>query len=348
MSRTVYCYQARPRDDGPIIDLLVTLAERYPRYGFGKLYQMIRRSGHKWNHKRIYRVYCSLKMNLRRKGKKRLPSRNPQPLAVPDYANDCWSIDFMSDVLNSGQRFRTFNVMDDYNRECLAIEVDTNLPAVRVIRVLNRISAWRGYPLKIRLDNGPEFISLAIAEWAEDHRVELEFIQPGKPTQNSYVERFNRTYREEVLDLYVFTRLQPVMEVKKTDAISHGNETILFVDDEESIADMTGKMLQKLGYEAVTKTNPAEALELFQSNPDRFGLIITDMTMPQMNGAELLAKLKEVSPDIPVILCTGHSSLIDEEKAKASGIASYITKPIVKRDIAIIIREVLDQKKSLT
>jgi len=119
----------------------------------------------------------------------------------------------MSDVLNSGQRFRTFNVVDDYNRECLAIEVDTNLPAVRLIRVLNRISAWRGYPLKIRLDNGPEFISLAIAEWAEDHRVELEFIQPGKPTQNSYVERFNRTYREEVLDLYVFTRLSEVREI---------------------------------------------------------------------------------------------------------------------------------------
>lgn len=213
LSRTVYCYQARPRDDGPIIDQLVTLADRYPRYGFDKLFQVIRRNGHKWNHKRVYRVYCSLKMNFRRKGKKRLPSRNPQPLTVPDYANDCWSADFMSDVLYSGQRFRTFNVVDDYNRECLAIEVDTNLPAVRVIRVLNRISAWRGYPLKLRLDNGPELISLAMAEWAEEHQVELEFIQPGKPTQNSYIERFNRTYREEVLNLYVFSRLSEVKEI---------------------------------------------------------------------------------------------------------------------------------------
>lgn len=213
LSRTVYCYQARPRDDGPIIDQLVTLADRYPRYGFGKLFQVIRRNGHKWNHKRVYRVYCSLKMNFRRKGKKRLPSRNPQPLTVPDYANDCWSADFMSDVLYSGQRFRTFNVVDDYNRECLAIEVDTNLPAARVIRVLNRISAWRGYPLKLRLDNGPELISLAMAEWAEEHQVELEFIQPGKPTQNSYIERFNRTYREEVLNLYVFSRLSEVKQI---------------------------------------------------------------------------------------------------------------------------------------
>jgi len=213
LSRTVYRYQAKPRDDGPIIELLAKLAERYPRYGFGKLFQLIRRDGHKWNHKRVYRVYCGLKMNFRRKGKRRLPSRNPQPLVVPDYANDCWSVDFMSDVLYSGQRFRTFNVVDDYNRECLAIEVDTNLPAERVIRVLNRISAWRGYPLKLRLDNGPELISLALAEWAEDHRVELEFIQPGKPMQNSYVERFNRTYREEVLDLYVFSRLSEVRKI---------------------------------------------------------------------------------------------------------------------------------------
>lgn len=213
LSRSVYRYQAKPRDDGPIVEQLVTLAERYPRYGFGKLFQVIRREGHKWNHKRVYRVYCSLKMNLRRKGKKRLPSRNPQPLAVPDYANDCWSADFMSDVLYSGQRFRTFNVVDDYNRECLAIEVDTNLPAERVIRVLNRIAAWRGYPLKLRLDNGPELISIAMAEWAEANRVELEFIQPGKPMQNSYIERFNRTYREEVLDLYIFSRLSEVREI---------------------------------------------------------------------------------------------------------------------------------------
>jgi putative transposase len=213
LSRSVYGYQAKPRDDTPVIELLVELADRYPRYGFGKLFQLVRRTGHKWNHKRVYRIYCGLKMNLRRKGKKRLPSRNPEPLAVPDYANDCWSIDFMSDVLYSGQRFRTFNVVDDYNRECLAIEIDTNLPAERMIRVLNRISAWRGYPLKIRLDNGPELISIAMAEWAEENRVKLEFIQPGKPTQNSYVERFNRTYREEVLDLYLFSRLSEVRDI---------------------------------------------------------------------------------------------------------------------------------------
>lgn len=119
----------------------------------------------------------------------------------------------MHDSLSSGQRFRTFNVMDDYSRECLAIEVDTSLPAARILRVLDRVAAWRGYPEKLRMDNGPELISIQMAEWAEAHGVELEFIQPGKPTQNSYVERFNRTYRTEVLDFYLFSSLAEVKEI---------------------------------------------------------------------------------------------------------------------------------------
>jgi putative transposase len=119
----------------------------------------------------------------------------------------------MSDVLTSGQRFRTFNVVDDFNREALAIEVDTNLPAARVIRVLEQTAAWRGYPEKMRMDNGPELVSVALADWAEEKGVELEFIQPGKPMQNSYIERFNRTYREEVLDYYIFSRLSEVLGI---------------------------------------------------------------------------------------------------------------------------------------
>ena len=113
----------------------------------------------------------------------------------------------MSDVLYSGQRLRTSNVVDDFNREDLAIEVDAGLPAARVTRVLDRIAAWRGYPAKLRLGNGPKLVSVAMADWAEEHGLALDFIQPGKPTQNSYIERFNRTCREEALDLYVFSRL---------------------------------------------------------------------------------------------------------------------------------------------
>lgn len=213
LSRSVYAYQPDVTKDDELISALLSVAERYPRYGFKKVFHILRREGKTWNHKRVHRVYCALKLNMRRKGKKRLPTRNPEPLAVPAMINQSWSADFMSDALYCGRRFRTFNVVDDFNREALGIEVDLNLPAARVIRTLDRISAWRGYPAQLRLDNGPEFVSIALADWAERHGVHLEFIKPGKPTQNSYIERFNRTYRTEVLDFYVFKNLRQVREI---------------------------------------------------------------------------------------------------------------------------------------
>lgn len=213
LSRSVYTYQPDTSKDDEVIEALLSAVERYPRYGFKKLFHVLRRAGHRWNHKRLHRVYCALKLNMRRKGKRRLPSRNPEPLAVPESLNQSWSVDFMSDALYCGRRFRTFNVVDDFNREALAIEIDLNLPAARVIRTLDRLAAWRGYPKQIRMDNGPEFISIALAEWAEENKVHLEFIKPGKPTQNSYVERFNRTYRNEVLDYYVFRSLREVRDI---------------------------------------------------------------------------------------------------------------------------------------
>ena len=130
--------------DEEVIAALQTAVERYPAYGFSKLFKILRRWGHHWNHKRVYRLYCELNLNKRHKGKKRLPSRNPKALAVPANANHCWSMDFMSDSLFCGRRFRTFNAVEDFNREALAIEIDLNLPAARVVRVLERAIAWRG------------------------------------------------------------------------------------------------------------------------------------------------------------------------------------------------------------
>ena len=213
LSRTVFSYKPCPRDDTPVITELLVLVELYPRYGFAKYFALLRREGHTWNHKRVHRIYRRLNLHLRRKGKRRFPSRAPVRLKEQRSVNGCWSIDFMSDALMSGQRFRTFNVLDDFSREILAVEVDTNLPAARIIRVLERIVTWRGYPTKLRMDNGPEFVSVQLADWAEQHGVELEFIQPGKPTQNSYVERFNRTFREEILNFYVFNRLSEVRNI---------------------------------------------------------------------------------------------------------------------------------------
>lgn len=220
LSRTVYFYQPDTRRDEPVIRALTELAERYPRYGFKKLFQLLRRQGNTWNHKR----YCLLKLNFRRKGKQRLPVCNPASLATPGSLNQSWSIDFMHDALVCGRRFRTFNVVDDFNREALAIEIDLNIPAQRVVRVLDRIVANRGYPLKMRMDNGPELVSLALAQWAEEHGVQLEFIKQGKPTQNAFIERFNRTYRTEILDFYLFRTLNEAREITERWLKEYNNE----------------------------------------------------------------------------------------------------------------------------
>lgn len=214
ISRCALRYKARRKDDSEIEAILEQLAEKHKRWGCKKMIQRLRLDGYKWNHKRVRRVYRHMKLNLRVKPKKRLPSRKPRPLAVPKEPNVCWSADFMSDSLTNGRYFRTLNVIDDFNREALWIEIDTSLPSQRVERVLDRIAAERGsYPTALRSDNGSEFIAHSLANWASNHNVLLDFIKPGKPAQNGYIERFNRTYREDILDAYLFDELAEVREL---------------------------------------------------------------------------------------------------------------------------------------
>lgn len=203
MSRSVWY---RPLVDWLVRDQLVVealrgLAEQKPGLGFWKLYRRLRRLGHCWNHKRVHRVYCLLKLNLRRRAKKRIPLREPMPLWVPPQPNQVlWSADFMSDALYNGVRFRTFNVLDDFNREALAIEIDTSLPSERLVRVFTQLQRERGLPDVLRTDNGPEFLGEVFVSWCEAQ----DYIEPGKPNQNAYIERFNRTARHEWLDLHQF------------------------------------------------------------------------------------------------------------------------------------------------
>ena len=204
LSRTAFRYQAQPAEEESLRENLLALAARQPRWGFPKMFAYLRNQGHRWNHKRVRRIYRELGLNLRVKPKKRLPVRDPQPLRVPAAANLSWSLDFMHDSLANGRPIRTLNILDDFNREGLWIEVATSIPAARVVRVLEMLALWRGYPAQLRLDNGPELISQTLATWAAAHQVKLAFIQPGKPAQNAYIERFNRTYREAVLDAYLF------------------------------------------------------------------------------------------------------------------------------------------------
>ena len=147
---------------------------------------------------------------MRIKPKKRLIREKPETLAVPTTINECWSMDFMHDQLEDGRNFRLFNVLDDFNREGLAIEVDLSLPAERVVRTLEQIIEWRGKPKQIRCDNGPEYISKLLENWADKNQIQLVFIQPGNPQQNAYIERYNRTVRYDWLNQFLFETIAEV------------------------------------------------------------------------------------------------------------------------------------------
>jgi putative transposase len=186
---------------------LPELAAVKPRYGYRRLHLMVRREGRRVNHKRVYRIYTKLSLAVRRKRRKRAAQASRRPRVVPTQANEQWSMDFMSDVLASGRRFRMLNIVDDATRECLAIEVDTSLSGIRVGRVLSEISHIRPLPERIVVDNGPEFTSKALDQWAYEHGVELVFIRPGKPIENCLVESFNGKFRDECLNLHWFSSL---------------------------------------------------------------------------------------------------------------------------------------------
>lgn len=215
LSRSAY-YHGSPdwqTRDAAVIEALNQLVDAHPRWGVWKYYVRLRALGHPWNHKRIYRIYRQLGLNQPRRTKRRRPTRPSLPVFVPEGPNEVWSADFMSDALYHGARFRTFNLIDDFNREALAIEIDTSLRAERVIRVLERLKATRALPHMIRVDNGPEFLAQALQDWGKANRVLIYHIQPGRPTQNAFIERFNRTYRNEVLNLYLFRSLEEVREI---------------------------------------------------------------------------------------------------------------------------------------
>lgn len=215
VSLSCYRYVARiGTQNEEIANWLLRLTDNHRTWGFGLCFLYLRNvRGYGWNHKRVYRIYRELELNLRIKPRKRLVRQAPESLTVPAGVNQVWSMDFMHDQLADGRSIRVLNVIDDFNREALGIEIDFSLPSERVVRTLKQIIGWRGRPLAIRCDNGPEYLSTALTQWATRWGIKLEYIQPGKPQQNAYVERFNRTVRYEWLSQHHWDNLDQVQKV---------------------------------------------------------------------------------------------------------------------------------------
>jgi putative transposase len=206
LSRTAYYQPPLPasRRDAEVIAALTDLVARYPRWGFWKLFDRLRLDGHVWNHKRVHRVYGALRLNLPRRTTRRVPKRIRQPLTAPPVLNQTWALDFMTESLYDSRRVRLLTILDEGNREGLEIAMGVSLPSRRVVRVLNELIAVHGRPTAVRVDNGPEFTAQPFIDWCAEHGVATHYIQPGKPDQNAYIERFNRSYRTEVLNAHLF------------------------------------------------------------------------------------------------------------------------------------------------
>jgi putative transposase len=205
--RSTCRYLCRRRDNVKLRERLRELAHKRPRFGYRRLWVLLRRERIAVNHKRVHRLYREEGLQVRRRRRRKRISEVRNPLLAPSRPNERWSIDFMRDTLGDARTFRTFNVVDDLTRECPVIEVAKSIPGARVARVLDQIAAERGYPNRLVMDNGPEFISQALDEWAYRHGVELHFITPGRPVENAYIESFNGKFRDECLNEHWFSTL---------------------------------------------------------------------------------------------------------------------------------------------
>jgi putative transposase len=210
--------------DAAVIEALTGVVAQHPRWRLWKCYQRLRLLGDGWNHKRVHRIYRALPLNLPRRTRRRVPARVRQPLVAPAELNRTWALDFLHDRRYDGRAFRVLTGLDEGNREALGLEASTSLPSGRVAAVLDQRVTLHGRLGALRLDNRPEFVAGVLGSWAATQSIALHFIPPGKPDQNAFIERFNRTYREEVLDAHLFGTLAEVAEVNGTWQASDNEE----------------------------------------------------------------------------------------------------------------------------
>ena len=208
LNRTTWYYQSRAKDQTALIMRLKELAMARIRFGYLRLHELLRREGWRVNRKRVYRLYVMLELQLRIRRKTKRASHVRVPLGVPETPNEHWSMDFVSDCLDNGRRFRALTVVDNFSRECPAVEADFSLTANKVISCLDRLKATRGLPKAIRVDNGSEFYSREMDSWAYRNGVQLDFIRPGKPVENAFIESFNGRLRDECLNANLFFSIE--------------------------------------------------------------------------------------------------------------------------------------------
>jgi len=250
----MYYYQS-VKDDSEVVAKLEEYASLYHREGQYTYYLRIRNEGLTWNYKRVRRVYLMMGLNLRRKAKKRLPKRVKRPLVVPETPNSVWSMDFVSDALINQRRFRSLTIIDDFSRKSVFINARYNFPAEQLIVSLEEAIFIHGKPSVIRVDNGPEFLSKTFISWCRNNDIIIQYIQPGRPMQNGFIERFNRTYRENILDAYLFTSVEQVNELslqwQQTYNISRPHQSLDGLPPER----FEEKFFQSEGYPSDWKAN---------------------------------------------------------------------------------------------
>jgi putative transposase len=213
ISRSSYHYQAKRDVQAPLRMRIVDIASTRVRYGYRRIYVLLRREGWKVNHKRVHRLYCLEGLHLRAQGKrKRIKSAQRPDRPMATRVNESWSMDFISDALYNGRRFRALTIVDNFSRECLAIEADQGIRGDHVVAVLERLKYIRELPDVIQVDNGSEFISKVMDRWAYDNGVKLSFSRPGKPVDNAFIESFNGSFRDECLNVNWFMSIEDAKE----------------------------------------------------------------------------------------------------------------------------------------
>ena len=215
LCRSVYYYECKLDSEEEIAESLKQMHKKHPSSGFYQLYHRLRGKGKRWGKARTLRVYNSLGLSMKRRKTKKKIRRPKQPMEKLESTNQVWCMDFVHDQLGNGQAFRTLNILDEFSRESLCIYSDRSIGGKQVIRQLEELIDFRGKPKAIRTDNGSEFISEDVAKWSKKNGIDWLYIQPGHPTQNPYVERFNGTLRQELYNLHIFKNLKQVREMNQ-------------------------------------------------------------------------------------------------------------------------------------